>query len=119
MSAVVADLDRRLQDLGRKGHHAVVAGVLADGRRLSRGWAREGSAPDDSALFEIGSVTKAVTGVLLAEMVLRGDVSLEDPLSQHLPGPQPAWRHRAPTLLELATHRSGLPNTPKVCRAVS
>jgi CubicO group peptidase (beta-lactamase class C family) len=45
-------------------------------------------------------------------MSLRGEVDLDDPLSRHLPGPRPAWRHREPTLLELATHRSGLPNVP-------
>ncbi len=46
-------------------------------------------------------------------MHLRGEVGLEDPLSRHLDGPVPAWREREPTLLELATHRSGLPNTPR------
>jgi len=46
-------------------------------------------------------------------MVLREEVSLADPLSRHLPGPRPTWRHREPTLMELATHRSGLPNTPR------
>ena len=45
-------------------------------------------------------------------MVLRGEVSLDDPLSRHLPAPRPRWREREPTLLDLATHRSGLPNTP-------
>jgi CubicO group peptidase (beta-lactamase class C family) len=45
--------------------------------------------------------------------VLRGDVALEDPLSRHLPGRHPTWRYRQPTLLELATHRSGLANAPR------
>jgi CubicO group peptidase (beta-lactamase class C family) len=67
---------------------------------------------DGDARFEIGSVTKVFTGVLLAEAHLRGEVSLEDPLSRHLPGPGLRWREREPTLLELATHRSGLPNAP-------
>lgn len=117
MSATEADLDRRLRALLAKGHHAVVAGVIGDGRQLHRGWGRAGSVPPDgSSLFEIGSITKAFTGVLLADMALRGDVALDDPLSRHLPSPRPAWRHREPTLLELATHRSGLPNTPRTMR---
>jgi len=78
----------------------------------SRGWSASGAAPDELSLFEIGSVTKVFTGVLLADMTLRGEVELDDPLTRHLPDPVPAWRHREPTLLELATHRSGLPNTP-------
>lgn len=80
-------------------------GVLRDGDATTTG-------PTD-ARFEIGSVTKAFTGILLADMVLRGEVALDDPLSRHLPSPRPGWRYRAPTLLELATHRSGLPNTPR------
>lgn len=76
------------------------------------GWSASGEEPDGSALFEIGSITKAFTGVLLAEMVLRGEVALGDPLSHHLPGLLQVCRYREPTLLELATHRSGLPNTP-------
>src|SRR5687767_14410630 len=35
--------------------------------------------PDADTLFEIGSVTKTFTGVLLAEMAGRGEVSLDDP----------------------------------------
>lgn len=113
MSAEGETLARALPALGDKGHRAVVAGVVRDGEHFHRGWACDGNAPDGEALFEIGSITKAFTGVLLADMALRGEVALEDPLSRHLPGRQPAWRYREPTLVELATHRSGLPNTPR------
>jgi serine-type D-Ala-D-Ala carboxypeptidase/endopeptidase len=98
---------------GARGHRALVAGVIRGGERACFGWARDGDAPGDSDVFEIGSITKALTGVLLADMHLRGEVSLDDPLSRHLSSPRPAWRHREPSLLELATHRSGLPNTPR------
>ncbi len=80
-------------------------------------WAPAGAAPDQRTLFEIGSITKAFTGVLLADMVLRGELALDDPLSRHLDSPRPAWRDREPTLLELATHRSGVPNDPGPARA--
>ncbi len=110
------ELERELAALGRRGHRAVVAGIVRDGRCRCRGWAADGPAPDGGTLFEIGSITKVFTGVLLADMHLRGEVSLDDPLSRHLPAPRPAWRHREPTLVELATHRSGLPNTPKATR---
>ena len=67
------------------------------------------------ALFEIGSITKPLTGVLLAEAVLRDEVSLDDPLTKHLSLVEapPLWPERAPTLAELATHQAGLRNTPK------
>ena len=112
MRLTPVDLDRELTREGTRGHRAVVAGLVRADERFCCGWSASGEEPDGSALFEIGSITKALTGVLLAEMVLRGEVALADPLSRHLPGLRPAWRCRAPTLLELATHRSGLPNTP-------
>ncbi len=87
--------------------------MVRDGGTVVRGRSAEGPAPDAETLFEIGSVTKVFTGVLRADMHLRGEVSLDDPLSRHLPDPRPAWRYREPTLRELATHRSGLPNTPR------
>ncbi|MEU4742420.1 serine hydrolase domain-containing protein [Actinosynnema sp. NPDC023658] len=62
--------------------------------------------------FEIGSVTKTVTALLLAEMVRRGEVRYDDPIEDHLP---PGWRLRRPapvTLEHLATHTSGLPPIP-------
>ena len=108
-----AELDRQLEALGRRGHRALVAGSIGRGERVCCGWAARDEAPDGLSLFEIGSISKVFTGVLLADMVLRGEVSLEDPLSRHMPGPRPGWRHREPTLLDLATHRSGLPNVPK------
>lgn len=105
-------IDRELERLGRRGHRALVAGMISGAERSCRGWSAAGKPPDELSLFEIGSITKALTGVLLADMTLHGEVALDDPLSRHLPAPRPAWRHREPTLLELATHRSGLPNAP-------
>ena len=105
-------LDRQLAELRPQAHRALVIGLARAEANASRGWSASGAAPDDLSLFEIGSVTKVFTGVLLADMTLRGEVSLDEPLSRHLPDPVPAWRHHEPTLLELATHRSGLPNTP-------
>lgn len=70
--------------------------------------------PDGHTLFEIGSVTKVFTGILLADAVQRKEVALDDPLTKHLP-PQvkvPQWEGRAVTLLDLATHTSGLPRLP-------
>ncbi|GAA1311217.1 serine hydrolase domain-containing protein [Saccharothrix xinjiangensis] len=62
--------------------------------------------------FEIGSITKTFTALLLAEMVRRGEVRYDDPVDDYLP---PGWRLRRPapiTLEHLATHTSGLPQLP-------
>ncbi|GAA2138359.1 hypothetical protein GCM10009760_19640 [Kitasatospora kazusensis] len=64
--------------------------------------------------FELGSVTKTFTALLLAEMVARGEVRYDDPIDRYLPaGAVPGYPHDRPiTLLHLATHTSGLPRLP-------
>ncbi len=63
--------------------------------------------------FEAGSITKAFTGTLLADMVLHGEVALDDPVAKYLPGwTLPSYNGQPITLLDLATHSSGLPTLP-------
>lgn len=84
-------------------------------RILTYGSGGEGArALGAESVFEIGSITKTFTGVLLADMVMRGEVSLRDPVSRYLPAHvrMPSWRGHEITLLDLATHRSGLPRMP-------
>jgi CubicO group peptidase (beta-lactamase class C family) len=64
-------------------------------------------------LFEIGSLTKVFTALLLADMAQAGEVNLQDPLGKHLPaGTVLPKRGEAITLQHLATHTSGLPRLP-------
>ena len=65
-------------------------------------------------LFEIGSITKVFTGILLAEMVERGEVRLEDPVQDLLPKGVvvPSRNGKQIRLVDLATHSSGLPRMP-------
>ncbi|KOX23897.1 beta-lactamase [Nocardiopsis sp. NRRL B-16309] len=62
---------------------------------------------DDSTSYEIGSVSKALNGLLLADMIERGEVSEDTELGTllDLDGAPAA----SVTLAELAGHRSGLP----------
>lgn len=62
-------------------------------------------------VFEIGSITKVFTKLLLADMAQRGEVALDDPVSKFLPSSvrMPGRNGRAITLIDLATHTSGLP----------
>jgi len=71
-----------------------------------------GTAKPDS-IFEIGSITKTFTGLALAQLVAQGKVRLDEPVRELLPPDtvdQPAGREI--TLLDLATHRAGLPESP-------
>ncbi|WP_208427330.1 MULTISPECIES: serine hydrolase domain-containing protein [Salinibacter] len=73
-----------------------------------------GQIPTARTLFEIGSITKTVTGLLLADAIERGEVERSTPVTTLLPdsvtiGPADST---TVTLEHLATHRSGLPRLP-------
>lgn len=74
----------------------------------------EGEDIDENTLFEMGSITKVFTGILLADTVLQGKASLEDSIAKHLPSG--VLTEDSPlnqvTLLQLSTHTSGLPRLP-------
>ena len=71
-----------------------------------------GTARPDS-IFEIGSFAKTFTGLLLAQMALQGKVTLDEPVRELLPADTVAQPRGAEiTLLDLATHHSGLPRMP-------
>lgn len=65
-------------------------------------------------LFEIGSITKVFTALALMNMAERGDLNLNDPISQFLPKAvkSPTRNGQEISLLNLATHTSGLPRLP-------
>jgi len=65
-------------------------------------------------VYEIGSITKVFTSLLLADMVQRGEVALDDPVSKYLPPQVKVPQHdgKSITLIDLSTHTSGLPRMP-------
>ncbi|MCA3030051.1 MAG: serine hydrolase [Rhodocyclaceae bacterium] len=69
---------------------------------------------DGDAIFEIGSITKTFTAILLADMVARGEVKLDDPISKYLPASvkTPVVKGKQITLEQLSRHTSGLPRLP-------
>jgi CubicO group peptidase (beta-lactamase class C family) len=77
-------------------------------------WSREDSrVPDGDTLFEIGSISKVFTGLLLADAVVRGELSLETTVAELLPDDIDLDVVGRPiTLLDLSTHTSGLPRMP-------
>ena len=103
-----------------EAHKAVgiVAGLVdATGERfVATGATAPGGtvAPDAHTLFEIGSITKVFTSLVLADMVVRGEVKLDDPVAKLLPGTVrvPGRNGREITLLDLSNQVSGLPRLP-------
>ena len=103
-------------DAERRSVGIVVGVVTPAGRRIvshGRASLEEPRVLDGDTVFEIGSVTKVLTSVLLADMVRRGEVKLTDSVFTYLP-PHTARARESRTiaLADLATHTSGLPFWP-------
>jgi serine-type D-Ala-D-Ala carboxypeptidase/endopeptidase len=101
--------------------NGLIVGVIrADGTRdvAAAGLERAGKPVDGQTLFEIGSITKVFTGILLADMVKRGEVRLDQPVSELLPAEVkvPTRNGRQITLADLASQTSGLPRLPSNIR---
>ena len=96
----------------------IVVGVIdAGGRRVVSfgSLAKNDKRPlNGETVFEIGSITKELTSLLLIDMVRRGEVALTDPVSKFLPPgvTVPERADRKITLADLSTHSSGLPRMP-------
>ena len=73
---------------------------------------RSGTHPvNEETLFEIGSITKLFTALLLSDMANRGEVRMDEPVAELLPAGTrvPVRDGKAITLRDLASHYSGLP----------
>ncbi|WP_435609736.1 serine hydrolase domain-containing protein [Streptomyces sp. C10-9-1] len=112
MSAAVhgdEGLATALGDLLGPGHPVSAAAVVSP-----RGMAVASRGTDLAADFEIGSISKGVTGLLYADALTRGEISPDATLGELLPlGGVPTARV---TLRSLSMHRSGLPRLPKSAR---
>lgn len=109
---LVRRVDHQKQAVG-----IVVSIIEPSGRRVvSYGHIATGDprTVDGDTIFEIGSVSKVFTSLLLADMVNRGEVILDDPAAKYLPDDVtlPERNGKAITLLDLSTHSSGLPSLP-------
>jgi CubicO group peptidase (beta-lactamase class C family) len=69
---------------------------------------------NESALFEIGSITKVFTSALLMREVRDNTIALTDPLQKHLKVhiKQDTYQNQRLTILHLITHTSGLKRNP-------
>jgi serine-type D-Ala-D-Ala carboxypeptidase/endopeptidase len=111
-----ATLENRI-DLGQKAV-GIVVGTIDEKGRAVIGYGKiakdRNQTPDGDTLFEIGSITKVFTSLILADMVERGEVKLDDPVSKFLPASVtvPSRNGRQITLLDISMQISGLPRLP-------
>jgi serine-type D-Ala-D-Ala carboxypeptidase/endopeptidase len=94
----------------------LVVGLYDAGKLEIYGFGKgaDGAPPNGKTLYEIGSVTKVYTSLLLADAVQRREVELETAVSELLPpGITVPTKDKTPiTLKHLALHASGLPRLP-------
>ena len=113
LPARIAKVAQQYTDAGV--YPAMVVVMVDDGRAQVAGFGKlaDGHSPDGHTVFEIGSVTKTFTALLLAQAVEAKAVSLDTPVAQLLPDFQiPARNDKPITLGLLAEQFSGLPRLP-------
>ncbi|MEM9858974.1 MAG: serine hydrolase domain-containing protein [Bacteroidota bacterium] len=88
--------------------------LLVDGKRHFYGVSRKNDTlktqENRKKIFEIGSITKVFTSTLLADLVVKNELSLEEPINNHL-----TVEFKDSTkisFIKLANHTSGLPRLP-------
>ena len=95
---------------------SLVVGLYDDGKTEIYGFGAgpHGARPDGETLYELGSITKVYTSLLLADAVQRRIVALDTPVSELLPPgvTVPTRGGAVITLGMLALHTSGLPSLP-------
>ena len=95
--------------------HATSIAVVYRGKEfiVHRGELETGKAnpPDDTTLYEIGSVSKTFAGLLLANAVSQGKASLDDSVQRYLPSAYPNLKvqEEPVRLRHLVTHTSNMP----------
>lgn len=97
-------------------HHVGLSiGIIQNGARHTYHFGSTDRAtsqlPNDKSIYEIASVTKTYTGILLAQALMDGKINLTDDVQKYLPEPYPnlAYMGFPVRIIDLATSTSGLP----------
>lgn len=102
----------------------IVVGFLKEGKQsyfsYGKTTMKDGVDVNENSVFEIGSISKVFTTILLSDQVLKGNMALDDSISKYLPEDvtAPERNGKVITLKDLATHTSGLPRMPDNFRPV-
>ena len=113
-SEVVESVDRRIEE----GLTPSIAIAIIDSSGLKffnfGKTAMRGQEVNENTIYEIGSITKVFTGILLAQQVLDERLKLEDEINNFLPDNinVPVMGDKEITFGNLTDHTSGLPGMP-------
>ena len=104
--------------------NSAVVGVYSEGRNWVKGYgqlaADDPTVPDGNTLFEIGSISKVFTGILLADAVEQGKLKLDQKIGTLIPEMDDFNKEVGDSisLQHLSQHMSGLPRMAPNMRAV-
>jgi CubicO group peptidase (beta-lactamase class C family) len=94
-------------------------GILRDGKTWFYGYGEtvkgNGTSPDPTTLFEIGSISKTFTATMLGIAIGEGKLKLDDSVNKYLPDSIPLLQYngKVATIRTLSNHTSGIPRMPE------
>lgn len=103
------------QFLKNKNISSVSIGIYKDGniytKHLGEIIKGEGNPPTDDTIYEVGSVSKTLTGYLVAKAVLEGKLKLDEAITTYLTGDYSNLQYNGNPIKikHLLTHTGGLP----------
>lgn len=113
---IEANADQIVTDMMREQHIPGVALAIVRNNQvvLKKGYGEKSlnshDAPDENTVFNIGSLSKAVTAVGAMVLVDEGKLNLDDPASKYIKDLPQSWRRI--TVRQFMTHTSGIPQLP-------
>lgn len=122
-NALTSELDKKIDGILQRYMSesktvGLSIGILKDGKTSFYNYGEtkkgNGQIPSSKNLFEIGSITKTFTSLLLAKAIQEKKIALNDPVNKFLPKTIPVIKFGDDTLriLHLSNHTSGLPPLP-------
>ena len=117
---LVTPFDRYVDSIARdayknKDYTGLMIGLVAPGHAKTYAYGEtargNNTLPDVKTVYEIGSITKTFTGLLLALQVQRGKIKPDDDVNKYLPDSVkiPSFEGVPVTMVSLSNHTSGLP----------
>jgi serine-type D-Ala-D-Ala carboxypeptidase/endopeptidase len=106
------------KQVANKMSNSIIVGIVdVNGKHIVSAGVKSGenpTLPDENTIYELGSVGKLFTTLMMADMGLKNELNYNDPISKYLPKTVkiPTKNGKEITSLHLSTHRSGLPRMP-------
>lgn len=110
-------MDKNAEELLKNSKaYSVSIGIVKDGKVYTKHYGEidkgKGNKPNDNTYFEIASVTKVMTGYLLAQAVLEKKMNLDDDIRKYLKGDYPNLQYdgKPVTIKDLISYQSAIPS---------